>query len=88
MRQCFRKIRDSLPLFVTDQEAPCANYVSERAMRPSTIFRTLTHGFRSEWEARLYGSVCSVIGTGQRKGLNTFAGIRAALDQRSILNPL
>ena len=34
------------------------NNESERALRPSVIFRKVTNGFRSEWRAKVYADLC------------------------------
>ena len=33
------------------------NNVSERALRPSVIFRKVTNGFRSDWGAKVYADL-------------------------------
>jgi ribosomal protein L34 len=44
------------------------NNESERALRPSVIHRKVTHGFRSEWGAKAYAALQSVIATAKLKG--------------------
>ena len=53
--------------------------VSERALRPSVIFRKVTNGFRSEWGAKVYADLCSIVGTGRRTGRSPLEAIRNAL---------
>jgi transposase len=43
------------------------------------IFRKVTNGFRSEWGAKLFADIRSVINTGHRKGLSLLQAIAAAL---------
>ena len=51
---------------------PFTNNDSERALRPSVIFRKVTNGSRSEWGAEFFAAVRSVIGTGRLHGLSPF----------------
>ena len=83
----YRKIRDSLLVFVTDRGVPYTNNASERAVRPSAIFHKVTNGFRSEWGAAVFGAVRSVITTGRLNDLTTLEAIRATIEQRSVLKP-
>jgi len=39
------------------------NNGSERALRPCVVFRKITNGFRTEWGAKLYADIRSVIET-------------------------
>ena len=52
---------------------------SERALRPSVIFRKVTNGFRSEWGAKTYAALCSIVETGRRNGRSALTAIRDAL---------
>ena len=55
------------------------NNESERSLRPSVIFRKVTNGFRSEWGAKVYADLCSIVATGRRNGRNALDAIRDAL---------
>jgi hypothetical protein len=55
------------------------NNESERALRPSVIFRKVTNGFRSEWGAKAYAALCSIVETGRRNGRSALTAIRLAL---------
>ena len=44
--------RQHLFVFTTRRDVPATNTVSERALRPSVIFRKVTNGFRSGWGAK------------------------------------
>ncbi len=50
-RQRYTNCKEGLLVFVTDREIPFTNNDSERALRPSVIFRKVTNGTRSEWGA-------------------------------------
>lgn len=79
LRKRFGGVREHLFTCITERAAPATNNGSERALRPSVIFRKVTNGFRSEWGRDLYAAVRSVIGTSQRANLSPFEAIRNAL---------
>lgn len=66
-------------MFVTDRDVPPTNNVSERALRPSVVFRKVTNGFRSEWGAETYAAFRSVVSTTKAKGDRVLNAVRAAL---------
>jgi transposase len=82
-----RKLRDAVyldcrgKLFVFLKRRDCepTNNESERALRPSVIFRKVTNGFRSRWGAKAYAALCSIVETGRRNGRSALAAIREAL---------
>ena len=63
----FTKHRDKLLTFLHYPGVPPTNNVSERALRPSVIHRKVTNGFRSEWGAKGYAALQSVLATAQLK---------------------
>jgi len=71
--------RDKLLVFLTRRDVEPTNNVSERALRPSVIFRKVTNGFRSGWGAKVYADLCSIVATGRIKGRSPLASLRAAL---------
>jgi transposase len=75
LRRRIARDREHLFVFVTDRDVPATNNVSERALRPSVIFRKMTNGFRSEWGAQTYAAFRSVVST-------------AKANQRSVLDDL
>jgi transposase len=87
LRDGMAKCRDKLFVFVTRRDVPPTNNASERALRPSVIFRKVTNGFRSSWGASLYAAICSVIATAALRRLNTLDAIRACLAGHSVLKP-
>jgi transposase len=82
-----RKLRDAVYLdcrsklfvFLKRRDAEPTNNESERALRPSVIFRKVTNGFRSEWGAKAYAALCSIVETGRRNGRSALIAIRDAL---------
>jgi transposase len=71
--------RDKLLVFLTRRDVEATNNESERALRPSVIFRRVTNGFRSEWGAKVYADLCSIVATGRLAGRTALAAIRDAL---------
>jgi transposase len=43
------------------------------------IFRRVTNGFRSEWGAKVYANLCSIVATARLAGNSALAAIRDAL---------
>ena len=66
-------------MFVTRRDVPATNNVSERALRPSVIFRKVTNGFRSAWGAEVYADIRSIVATGQLHGRSALAAIQQTL---------
>ena len=85
LRQTTAACRAHLFVFVTDRDVPPTNNVSERALRPSVIFRKVTNGFRSQWGSEVYAAVRSVISTGHLNGMTALQAIRATLDGQTRL---
>ena len=71
--------------FMTDRAVPPTNNGSERALRPSVVFRKVTNGFRSLWGADTHALTRSVIGTGQIHGFTAHQAITRALQGMPIL---
>lgn len=71
--------RDKLLVFLTRRDVEATNNASERALRPSVIFRRVTNGFRSHWGARVYADLCSIVATARLVGQNALTAIRDAL---------
>jgi transposase len=76
---------DKLFVFLKRRDVEPTNNESERALRPSVIFRKVTNGFRSEWGAKSYADLCSIVETGRRNGRSALAAIRNALALPSAL---
>ena len=63
LRRRIARDHEHLFVLVTNREVPATNNVSERALRPSVIFRKVTNGFRSEWGAQTCAAFRSVVST-------------------------
>jgi transposase len=68
----FTTHRDKLLTFLHYPEVPPTNNESERALRGSVVHRKVTNGFRSEWGAKAYAALQTVIATARLKGENIF----------------
>jgi hypothetical protein len=58
-----------MPTGPKGERRPAANNGSERALRPSAVYRKITNGFRSEWGAKFYTDIRSVVETGRRRAV-------------------
>ena len=81
-----KKIRRHLFIFITNRAIPATNNGSERALRPCVIFRKITNGFRTEWGARLYADIRSVIETARRRSIGALEAIRLTLADAPLTN--
>lgn len=87
LQRGIEKCRDKLFVFLTHRDVPPTNNVSERALRPSVIFRKVTNGFRSAWGSQLYADIQSIVATGCLNGRTALEAIRACLAGESVLTP-
>lgn len=71
--------RDKLLVFLTRRDVEPTNNGSERELRPSVVFRKVTNCFRSEWGAKVYADLCSIVATGRLAGRSALDAIRGAL---------
>ena len=79
LQNMIKRTRRHLFVFVTNRELPATNNGSERALRPCAVFRKITNGFRTEWGAKLYADIRSVIETGRRRAIGALDAIRLTL---------
>ncbi len=87
LQRMIKKTRRHLFVFVTNRDIPATNNGSERALRPCAVFRKITNGFRTEWGARLYADIRSVIETARRRTIGTLDAIRLTLDEKPLPTP-
>ena len=79
MQRVVKRFRQHLFVFMTNRDIEPTNNGSERALRPCAVYRKITNGFRSEWGARLYADIRSVVETARRRGLRAIDAIRLTL---------
>ena len=75
--------RDKLLVFLDRRDVEPTNNGAERGLRPSVIFRKVTNGFRSNWGAKVYADLCSIVATGRIHGRSPLASLRAVLTPAS-----
>ncbi|MDE2111515.1 MAG: IS66 family transposase [Alphaproteobacteria bacterium] len=80
LQRMIKKWRLHLFVFVTNRNLPPTNNGSERAIRPCVIFRKVTNCFRSEWGAKLYADIRSVLETARRRAIDPLTAIRLTLN--------
>jgi transposase len=79
LQRMIKRTRRYLFVFVTNRDIPATNNGSERALRPAVTFRKITNGFRTEWGARLYADIRSVVETGRRRAIGALEAIKLTL---------
>ena len=67
--------REKLLTFLHYPEVPPTNNESEQALRGSVVHRKVTNGFRSEWSAKAYAALQTVIATAKHKGKDSFQAL-------------
>lgn len=84
LQRMIKKWRQHLFVFVTNRNLPPTNNGSEQAIRPCVTFRKVTNCFRSEWGARLYAHIRSVLETARRRAINPLTAIRLTLNAQML----
>ena len=75
LQKRFRTHRDKLLTFLYYAEVPPTNNESEQALRGSVVHRKVTNGFRSEWGAKTYAALQTIIATAKQKGEQAFQAL-------------
>jgi transposase len=79
LQRAIKACRQNLFVFLTDRAVPPTNNGSEQGLRPCVTYRKVTNGFRSEWGAKLYADVRSVLETARRRAVSALDAIRLTL---------
>ncbi len=79
LKRVIKRCRQNLFVFVTNRQLPPTNNGSEQALRPAVTFRKVTNCFRSEWGAKLYADIRSVLETARRRDIDPLRAIRLTL---------
>jgi len=79
LQQTIKAIRGNIFVFVTNRDIEATNNGSERALRPCAVYRKITNGFRSEWGAKFYADIRSVVETARRRAVRAIDAIRITL---------
>jgi transposase len=80
LKRMIKKYRRHFFVFLENRAIPPTNNGSEQAIRPCVIFRKVTNCFRSEWGAKLYADIRSVLETARRRAIGALHAIRLTLD--------
>lgn len=72
LQKRYRKYREALFVFLYRTDVSPTNNLSEQRLRPSVIHRKVTGCFRSDWGAKSYAAIKSLIDTGALSGTNSF----------------
>lgn len=76
LQRRYQKYRDALFVFLYRTDVSPTNNISERYLRPSVIHRKVSGGFRSDWGARGYAALKSLIDTARLSGSSPFDTIQ------------
>src|SRR5207302_10981581 len=79
LKRMVKKFRQYFFVFVTNRDVPPTNNGSEQAIRPCVIFRKVTNCFRSQWGAKLYADIRSVLDTARRRAVGALEAIISTL---------
>ena len=79
IQKIIKKVSRHLFVFVTNREIEATNNSSERSLRPCAVYRKITNGFRSEWGAKLYADIRSVVESARRRSIRAIDAIRSTL---------
>jgi len=75
----FSTHRNKLLTFLHYPGVPPTNNESEQALRSSVIHRKVTNGFRSEWGAKAYAALQTILATAKQKGEQAFQTLAALM---------
>jgi transposase len=88
LQRRYLKHRDKLFVFLYRSDVDPTNNVAERALRPSVIHRKVTGCFRSDWGAKAYAAIASVIDTAELSGIRAFDAIQSLFGSPSLPIPV
>ena len=77
LQRRYQKYRQALFVFLYRTDVEPTHNVAERALRPSVIHRKVTGGFRSDWGAKTYAALASVIDSAELSGTRAFDAIQS-----------
>lgn len=88
LQRRYLKHRDKLFVYLYRSDVDPTNNVAERALRPSVIHRKVTGCFRSDWGAKAYAAIASVIDTAELSGIRAFDAIQSLFGSPSLPIPV
>jgi transposase len=87
LQETIKAIRGNVFVFMTNRDIEATNNGSERALRPCVVYRKVTNGFRSEWGAKFYADIRSVVETARRRAIRAIDAIRLTLRAQPLQCP-
>jgi hypothetical protein len=87
LQRRYQKHRQNLFIFLYRTDVEPTNNVAERALRHSVIHRKVIGCFRSDWGAKAYAALASVIDTAELSGIHAFDAIQSLLGSPSLPIP-
>jgi transposase len=87
LQKRYRKHRNKLFVFLYRTDVEPTNNVAERALRPSVIHRKVTGCFRSEWGAKAFAALASLIDTAELSAILPFDTIQSVFGPPSLPIP-
>ena len=88
LQRRYRKYRLAIFVFLYRTDVSPTNNISERCLRPSVIHRKVSGGFRSDWGAKAYAALKSLVDTGALSGIAPFTVIQNLLGFPSLPLPV
>ena len=86
LRRRFIKHQADTFVFLQREDVPPTNNASEQALRNSVIRRKVTGGFRTQWGAKVYADLTSVLETARRQGRQLFQTLADVLAGKPAFN--
>jgi len=88
LKKRYLKHRDKLFVFLDRPDVEPTNNVAERALRPSVVHRKVIGCFRSEWGAKAFAALASIIDTAELSGVHAFDAIQSLFGPPSLPIPV
>jgi transposase len=84
----YLKHRQNLFIILYRSDVDPTNNVAERALRPSVIHRKVTGCFRSDWGAKTYAALASVVDTAELAGIQAYSAIQSLFGTPALPIPM
>jgi transposase len=88
LQRRYLKHRQKLFVFLYRTDVSPTNNVAERALRPSVIHRKVIGCFRSDWGAKAFAALASVIDTAELSGIHAFDAVQSLFGSPSLPLPV
>lgn len=88
LKERYLKHRNKLFVFLDRTDVEPTNNVAERALRPSVVHRKVLGCFRSEWGAKAFAALASIIDTAKLSGVQAFDAIQSLFGLPSLPIPI